>query len=472
MLADSLDDTEVRADALINVGTARYVSGMPGGRDQLVRCLGAQSRGGARRAGGPRAGEPRLGRDPPARVRRGRRVPRVGARVRREPRARAVARLSAGLQGERRARPGSLDRERSTAPPLVLREPFPSTAPPALALTAIGLDTGRGGVIPSGGAPLDEALALVEPSRELQRLAPVAAARAEAAWLDGEPDEDRARNRGGVRAGAASMKPSGRSESSPAGAGVPDCLIEPPPAAAEPYARQISGRLATSRRAVGRDRMPVRGRAGARRSRRSGRAAPDAYDELHRMGAAPAAAIVARRLRQRGARGLPRGPRKATRQNPAQLTARELEVLGLVAKGLAQPRDRRRASSSRRRRSRHHVSAILRKLDVGTRAQASAQARAAGNRRSRSVGVSTKRGRSAHAQGDPHAPSVHSTAGPHRAVPRYEGSDHVHTHSQGRLASVSRAHWLSSPPRPPRPPRRRSTRAARMLAAPRRRRSP
>ena len=35
-----------------------------------------------------------------------------------------------------------------------------------------------------------------------------------------------------------------------------------------------------------------------------------ALDELQRLGASPAAAIVARRLRRRGARGLPRGPRR------------------------------------------------------------------------------------------------------------------------------------------------------------------
>jgi DNA-binding NarL/FixJ family response regulator len=90
------------------------------------------------------------------------------------------------------------------------------------------------------------------------------------------------------------------------------------------------------------------------------------------MGAAPAAAIVARRLRRGGVRGLPRGPRKATR-NPAQLTARELEVLGLVAQGLANREIAQRLFLSEKTVARH-VSAILRKLDVRTRAQASPQA--------------------------------------------------------------------------------------------------
>ena len=59
-----------------------------------------------------------------------------------------------------------------------------------------------------------------------------------------------------------------------------------------------------------------------------------ALAQLQALNATPAAAIVARRLRERGVRKVPRGPRKATRRNPGQLTARELEVLTLVAQGL------------------------------------------------------------------------------------------------------------------------------------------
>jgi DNA-binding NarL/FixJ family response regulator len=98
-----------------------------------------------------------------------------------------------------------------------------------------------------------------------------------------------------------------------------------------------------------------------------------ALDELQHLGASATAAIVARRLRRRGARGLPRGPRKATRQNPALLTARELEVLELVAKGLGNREIAKRLFLSEKTVA-HHVSAILRKLHVRTRAQASVQA--------------------------------------------------------------------------------------------------
>jgi DNA-binding NarL/FixJ family response regulator len=100
-------------------------------------------------------------------------------------------------------------------------------------------------------------------------------------------------------------------------------------------------------------------------------------DSLQELGAAPAAAIVARRLRERGARGLPRGPRRSTRQNPAGLTAREVEVLELVADGLRNSEIAERLFLSEKTVG-HHVSAILRKLEVKSRGEASAAARRRG----------------------------------------------------------------------------------------------
>ena len=70
---------------------------------------------------------------------------------------------------------------------------------------------------------------------------------------------------------------------------------------------------------------------------------------------------------------VPRGPRESSRANPAGLTARQLEVLSLLADGLtnAEIADRLVVSP---RTAEHHVAAVLTKLGAATRRDAARHA--------------------------------------------------------------------------------------------------
>ncbi len=103
--------------------------------------------------------------------------------------------------------------------------------------------------------------------------------------------------------------------------------------------------------------------------------------EAHRLfsdlGGRPAALEAAGQLRGLGARGVPRGPRRASASNPANLTGRELQVLGLLALGLrnAEIAERNRVSP---RTVENQVSSVLSKLSATTRTGAVAEARRLG----------------------------------------------------------------------------------------------
>jgi DNA-binding CsgD family transcriptional regulator len=97
------------------------------------------------------------------------------------------------------------------------------------------------------------------------------------------------------------------------------------------------------------------------------------FSELDELGVDGAIAGLRRRLRERGVTGIPRGVQQATGSHPAGLTARQQDVLALLAAGLTNDAIAQELFISAKTVS-HHVSAILAKLEVDTRGQAASVA--------------------------------------------------------------------------------------------------
>jgi DNA-binding CsgD family transcriptional regulator/tetratricopeptide (TPR) repeat protein len=201
----------------------------------------------------------------------------------------------------------------------VLRIERTSTTPRIRGLVVLALVRARRGD-PGHQELIDEAWALAEPTGEPLRTEPVADARAEIDWLMG-------------RAAPDSIRWSERSRA--------DRPYESALALAE------EGDESSLRRSLA---------------------------ELRRLGAGPAGALVSRRLRDLGVRGVPRGPRASTKTSNGHITDRELDVLKLLADGLRNAEIANRLFLSRRTVD-HHVASILRKLESKTRGEAVAAGR-------------------------------------------------------------------------------------------------
>jgi len=98
----------------------------------------------------------------------------------------------------------------------------------------------------------------------------------------------------------------------------------------------------------------------------------EAIDIARGLGAEPLIKHITRRMRDLAIR-VPSGQREVTRSNPAGLTARQLEVLTLVAAGLTNTEIADRLIVSQRT-AEHHVAAVLTKLGVTSRRAAAQRA--------------------------------------------------------------------------------------------------
>ncbi|HYY80543.1 MAG TPA: AAA family ATPase [Actinomycetes bacterium] len=374
-LARRLGDQETLGHALNNVGTARLLSGDPGGRADLEQGFEVAVAAGLF----DHAGRALVNLSSSAAEMRDYRharddLDRALAFVADHQLAGYTSHLT-GVRARLRLDQGDwAGAERDARAALAGAEPRRQGGITVVdALLALGRLQARRGDR-DAAATLDEAAARVLPTGELQWIGPLSAARAEHAWLHGEAERAAAEAARGFALAVRAGHPwfAGELAFWRWKAGAPP---EVPAVAAEPYRLLLAGdwrAAAGAWEALGCPYEQAQALAHG-----DEQACLRALRLLDGLGAGQAAQRLRRQLRAAGALRVPRGPIRETAANPAGLTGRQLEVLRLLAAGQSNAEIAARLSLSVKTVD-HHVSALLAKLAVGSRRQAAAAARRLG----------------------------------------------------------------------------------------------
>jgi DNA-binding CsgD family transcriptional regulator/tetratricopeptide (TPR) repeat protein len=212
---------------------------------------------------------------------------------------------------------------------------------------------------------LDEARELTKLGAVAVLLAPIAATRAEAAWLEGRTADVLAEV--AFAAGGPSLDPAASLDllcwQHRAGGVTGDPAVLP-----EPYRAFLAGDRKSAARWWAERGCPYDS-AIALIGSGDIDSLVAAADILRGLDARPALALIARELRALGVAEMRRPPRRARLPRPAGLTDREVDVLRLLAAGMRNADIATHLVVSTRTVD-HHVSAILKKLSVRNRSEA------------------------------------------------------------------------------------------------------
>jgi DNA-binding CsgD family transcriptional regulator len=372
-VAEKLGDAEIRAHALNNIGTALDVVGDPKGRQMQLESIALAREQGLDEHVARGYTNVAWNDVESRRFTHGEQMLREGIAFTTQRDLDAWRRYMLGCRARLHLLRGRLTAAADDATAVLAETASPVSR--IWPLLVLGLVRTRRGD-PGAGEALDEAWTIASRVEEVQRLATLAAARAEHAWVTGStPDLDQLRDVHRQALGLRDAWLVGEVASwlRRLGEAVEGTSDPPLP---EPYALELAGEHMAAAAAWRELGCPYEASL-AMADSGAGPGMLQALELLTELGAEGSARRIRHLLRELGVPGVPRGPRATTRANPALLTARQVEVVGLLAAGLtnAEIADELVIST---KTAGHHVSAILDKLGARSRLEAANMARELG----------------------------------------------------------------------------------------------